>query len=132
MSMQSQLSKRALLTALKKNLGIITKSCQQVDIERQTHYRWLREDPEYKKEYEEIADIALDYAEGQLFKQIEEGEVTSTIFYLKCKGKSRGYIERTEVDQNNSGKLQIEILRADAKNTTTPEEPASGTSENIT
>ena len=41
--------------------------------------------------------MALDFAESQLHKQIQNGEVSSTIFYLKTKGKKRGYIERQEI-----------------------------------
>ena len=39
----------------------------------------------------------MDYAESQLHKQIGEGSTSATIFYLKTKGKSRGYIERQEI-----------------------------------
>ncbi len=31
---------------------------------------------------------------------IKEGEVSSTIFYLKTKEKRRGYVERQEIDTN--------------------------------
>jgi hypothetical protein len=46
--------------------------------------------------------VALDFAESQLHKQIQSGEVSSTIFYLKTKGKKRGYVERSEVDHSGS------------------------------
>jgi len=62
-------------------------------------------DEDYKAAVESISDIALDFAESQLHKQIKDGEVSSTIFYLKTKGKKRGYIEKTEVE--NSGSMTI-------------------------
>jgi hypothetical protein len=46
----------------------------------------------------------LDFAESQLFKSIQNGSDTATIFYLKCKGKKRGYIDRAEVDVTTNGK----------------------------
>lgn len=99
----SDILKKAMIEALEKSLGIVTTACKSVGISRQTHYRWLTEDPEYKAAVEGIADIALDFAESQLHKQIQNGEVSSTIFYMKCKGKSRGYVERSEMDVTSGG-----------------------------
>ncbi len=44
----------------------------------------------------------MDFAESQLYKQIKEGSTAATIFYLKTKGKKRGYIERQEIEHNGS------------------------------
>ncbi len=90
------IEKRAMIEALEKSLGIVTTACKTVGISRQTHYNWLN-DPAYKEAVDSIADIALDFAESQLHKQISNGEVSSTIFFLKTKGKKRGYVERTEI-----------------------------------
>lgn len=90
--------KKAMINALEKALGIVTTACKTVDISRDTHYRWLKEDEAYREACDGIADIALDFAESKLHKQIEKGDTTATIFYLKTKGKKRGYVERTEVD----------------------------------
>ena len=92
----TDIQKRSMIEALEKSLGIVTTACKSVGISRETHYRWMRDDEKYKEEVNGIADIALDFAESQLHKQIKDGEVSSTIFYLKTKGKKRGYIERTE------------------------------------
>lgn len=89
--------KKAMVEALEKSLGIVTTACKSCGVARSTHYEWLKDDEEYKTEVEGIADIALDFAESQLHKQIQKGEVSSTIFYLKTKGKKRGYIEKSEL-----------------------------------
>lgn len=89
--------KAAMLEALEKSLGIVSIAAKNVGIARSTHYDWMKSDTEYAASVESIADIALDFAESQLHKQIQEGEVTSTIFFLKTKGKKRGYVERTEI-----------------------------------
>ena len=94
---QTDTHKRAMIEALEKSLGVVTTACKTVGIARQTHYEWYREDEQYKASVDSIADIALDFAESQLHKQIQSGEVSSTIFYLKTKGKKRGYIERQEI-----------------------------------
>jgi len=96
----SDINKKAMIDALEKSLGIVTSACKAVGIARETHYRWMREDEEYSTSVKSIEDIALDFAESQLHKQISNGEVSSTIFFLKTKGKRRGYIERQEIDTN--------------------------------
>jgi hypothetical protein len=96
----SDINKKAMINALEKSLGIVTSACKAVGIARETHYRWMREDEDYSTSVKSIEDIALDFAESQLHKQISNGEVSSTIFYLKTKGKRRGYIERQEIDTN--------------------------------
>jgi hypothetical protein len=42
-----------------------------------------------------------------LHKQIQDGNPTSTIFYLKTKGKKRGYIERQEFAHEGIKTFQI-------------------------
>ena len=89
--------KKALIKALEKNLGVITYACKDVKVTRNTFYKYMREDPEFKKEAEAIDDVALDYVEKALHSQIKDGSTAATIFYLKTKGRKRGYIEK----QNN-------------------------------
>ena len=92
--------KTSMIEALEKSLGIVTTACKTVGIARQTHSNWMKDDEEYSNAVKSIEDIALDFAESQLHKQIRDGEVSSTIFFLKTKGKRRGYIERQEIDSN--------------------------------
>ena len=109
----SDITKKAMLEALEKSLGIVTSACKSVDISRETHYRWLREDVEYKAAVDSLTDVALDFAESQLHKQIKDGNSTATIFFLKTKGKKRGYVERQELDVSTGKMFQIEVLGND-------------------
>lgn len=110
MNKQNVTLKKAMIKALEQSLGIVTTACKIVGIERNTHYVWMREDEEYKKAVMGIEDIALDFAESQLHKQITDGEVSSTIFYLKTKGKKRGYIERSELTGLDGEPLKAFVL----------------------
>jgi len=89
--------KRAMLEALEKSLGVVTTACKQAQISRDTHYRWLKEDKDYRVKCKDMENVALDFAESQLHKQIMKGNPISTIFFLKCKGKKRGYIEQQDI-----------------------------------
>ncbi len=90
--------KAAMLEALEKSLGIVSTACKMVDISRQTHYAWLKADEEYKSAVNSIQDSVLDFAESHLYKLVKEGNPAATIFFLKTKGKKRGYIERQEIE----------------------------------
>ena len=107
---QTDIRKKNTIVALEKNLGIVTKTCKAVDIHRSTFYEWYNEDTEFAKQVDSVGDIALDFVESALHKQIEEGIPSSTIFYLKTKGKKRGYIESLELtgDENKPLKTTIE------------------------
>jgi len=45
-----------------------------------------------------IEESTLDIAEGTPHMPIEEGDLTATIFYLKTRGKGRGYTEHDKQD----------------------------------
>jgi hypothetical protein len=99
-----------MVEALKKTLGIVTTAASQVGISRNTHYTWMQEDPDYKAEVDGIADMAIDFAESSLQRQIQDGNTTATIFFLKTKGKDRGYVERQEVTGINGSGIVIQIV----------------------
>lgn len=103
------IKQKAMLEALEKSLGIVTSAAKKVGIDRTTHYKWMETDEAYKKAVEELNDVALDFAESKLHEQINNGEVSSTIFYLKTKGKKRGYIERTETELSTSKAFILEL-----------------------
>ena len=103
-------TKQAMLNALESSLGVVTPACKNVGISRQTHYDWLKEDAEYKAAVESMTDIAIDFAESNLHKQIKNGVPSSTIFYLKTKAKSRGYIEKQEIDHNVNDITGIKLI----------------------
>lgn len=107
-----------MIKALTKSLGVVTSACNIVGIARKTHYEWYHEDADYQKAVDDISDVALDFAESMLHKQIQDKDTTATIFYLKTKGKKRGYIERSEIDHNvNVSQLPaITITTKNARN----------------
>ena len=108
MDKSRHIKKESMLQALEKSLGVVTVACKQSDTPRSTYYKWLKEDQEFAKAVKEIENIALDFAESQLHTQIKDGSTSATIFYLKTKGKKRGYIERSELDLS-SGDEPIKI-----------------------
>jgi hypothetical protein len=82
-----------MLMALERNLCIVTKSAEEVGIARQTHYDWIAANPEYAQAVKELDNVVLDFAETQLHKNMKAQKEASIIFFLKTKGRERGYKE---------------------------------------
>jgi hypothetical protein len=108
MNKSRHIKKEAMLQALENSLGVVTVACKKTETPRSTYYKWLKEDQEFAQAVQEIENVALDFAESQLHTQIKDGSTSATIFYLKTKGKKRGYIERSELDLS-SGEEPIKI-----------------------
>lgn len=119
-------TKKAVLNALELYHGIVTDACGSIGLARSTFYEWLKVDAEFKAAVDEIQETALDFVESKLFQKIngvtlagrsgEDGEQlvyeqppsdTAIIFYLKTRGKKRGYIERTEITGADGAPLQV-------------------------
>lgn len=110
--------KEKMIQALELNLGNVSLSCKALGIARDTHYRWLREDKEYRKAVKDMENAALDFAESELFKQIAKGNPLSTIFFLKCKGKKRGYIEQSNLEIRGNMLFRADFGKSDTIHTT--------------
>lgn len=89
-----------MLEALRARMGIVSKAAEAAGINRTTHYQWLKDDPEYKQAVEDISESVIDMAESALYRMIasDNPNPQATLFLLKTRGKSRGYIERQEIE----------------------------------
>ena len=90
---RTHLKKRAMIEALEKSLGVVTDACKSAGVSRSHHYQWLEDDPVYAEQVRGLDNLALDFAESSLYRQIKDDNTTATIFYLKTRGKKRGYNE---------------------------------------
>ena len=105
--------KEKLLKALAETQGLIYHACKKAgNISRSTYYRYMKEDPEFAKEVEDIKQAQIDYVEGQLIKNISDGKETSIIFYLKSKARDRGYAEKLDITSGGKSltELKIEVI----------------------
>ena len=112
--------KDTFLKAFKLNNCNISKSCEAANISRQTFYNWKEDDDDFRQEVVACEEALLDLAESKLMENINKGATPELIFYLKTKGKKRGYIERTETDISSGGeKIVISLGSGIAPNETT-------------
>ena len=74
----------------------VSKASKIVGIDRTTHYLWLNNNQHYKQLFDDLQESMIDIAETMLMTNIEDAKETSIIFFLKTKGKKRGYQETLE------------------------------------
>ena len=68
--------KQSLINALEKSMGVVTTACKSVGIHRSTFYEYYNNDPDFKKEVNDIGNLALDFTESKMFEQIRDGNTT--------------------------------------------------------
>ncbi len=99
--------KKLLLEALERSLGIVTPACKDVGISRNQFYIYYNTDPDFKAAVDDINEITIDFVENQLLKKIKEGENQAILFFMKYKGRKRGYTEKIEIEGNINQKIEI-------------------------
>ncbi len=128
-----------MLEELVKSRGIISTAANNAGLSRKTHYNWTDKDhpnydPDYAERFEEICEASIDFVESKLLEKIngitmatfgEDGKPnvytmapsdTAIIFYLKTKGKKRGYVEKMDLDVKGLKFMPIPIAEADTQN----------------
>ncbi len=99
--------KAKLLEYLRETSGIVAYACEKAGISRVTYYNWYKEDPEFALKADDVQELQIDFAEASLLKKIKNEDTTAIIFYLKTKGKDRGYSERREITGVDGKAIQI-------------------------
>lgn len=108
-------NKKLILQALEKTLGIVTPACKEVGISRETFYRWYNSDDVFKKVVDDINEVTLDFAETQLLKKIKEGSERSILFYMKYRGRNRGYNDSLDITSGGEKITEIKLIQIDKK-----------------
>ena len=86
-----------VIEALKKSAGYVSGAATKLQCSTQTIYNYIAEHPEIADARKDIEERNLDAAEITLQGLIAQQNLAATIFYLKTKGKNRGYIEHQTV-----------------------------------
>ena len=99
---QKKVLKEQYIEALRRSVGVMAPACAQIGVERGTIYRWRKEDPDFDAACDEVLEVALDFAESALMRNIHAGDTKAIKFFLQCKGRGRGYDPRQGIDLNAS------------------------------
>lgn len=102
-----------LIDAIYKNMGIVSgilKTLEKdygIKVTRNAIYERRYSNKKIADAFEEAEELTLDVAENRLKSAINEGNMSAVLFYLKTKGKNRGYAERKEVTGINGEAIQV-------------------------
>jgi hypothetical protein len=86
-----------VIEAIRKSRGFVSTIAKRLGCERTYIYKLIEKYPTAKEALENEREGVKDFAEGKLIQQIDAGNVTAIIFYLKTQAKDRGYVEKQEI-----------------------------------
>lgn len=93
--------------AITQARGFVTYAAKILGCDRTTVHNYIKAYDVCKQALKDARAGTLDNAELQLLNQINDGNTTAIIFYLKTIGKARGYVERHDIGLG----LSTEALR---------------------
>lgn len=99
-----EVGKRYDITTIKKAIlgskGMVQVVADRLGCEWHTAKRYIEQFEETKIAFQNENESMIDFAESKLFQAISEEDLTAIIFYLKTKGKNRGYIEKFQSEHS--------------------------------
>jgi len=101
-------NKAKFLAAYRKAASNMSSACESVGISRNTVEQvWMKKDAAFAASVNEQKERMIDFVESALMKNIIAGNVVAQIFFLKCQGKIRGYVERQEITGKDGESLDV-------------------------
>lgn len=88
------------IKAYEENGCNVTATCEALGISRKVFREMVSKSRKLSEAIEEFEESMKDFAESKLRENIENNDVESLMFYLRTKGRSRGYVEGSEVVVN--------------------------------
>ena len=102
-----------VIEALEESRGMIAPAARKLGCSRNTIRAYIQEYTEVAQALVDEEEATTDHAELRLFQAIDRGEAWAICFYLKCKGKKRGYVERAEVTGPGGKAVNIKLVYDD-------------------
>ena len=87
-----------VVAAIKDSGGFVTEIARRLGCSRSTIYRYKQNHKQIAEAIFEEKEHLLDTAESALLKQVNTGNITAIIFYLKTQGYHRQYGDRSKLD----------------------------------
>lgn len=102
-----QIKAEEYVEAIKQARGLVSVAAARLGCSTQAVYNARDRYATVRQALKEAREAMGDHAEARLFQQIDEGNTTALIFYLKCLHKARGYVERQEITGPDGGPIAV-------------------------
>ncbi len=95
----------AIVEVVLGTAGNLTNAAKKLNVPRTTLTSWISRDEELKVAVDDANEVLLDAAESRLYHAIHNDKSERLLeFFLKTKGKHRGYTEKIDVNADVSFK----------------------------
>lgn len=111
---KKKLTDRAVEKALLANRGIVTEAAKALGVVRQTIAIYVKNSEHLQGVQLRATEELIDKAEGHLYTLIAEGNITALIYFLKTKGKHRGWAQDSHTAGVDDGAISEENSRGTA------------------
>lgn len=108
------ITKEEVLKAIEGSQGLVTKIQKRLEEMKGTKICWdtvskyCHQWPECEDAIKAEKEAMLDLAENNIFKELSRGDSKTSKWYLRMKGKERGYVETQEI-LTNADPLNINL-----------------------
>ena len=113
--MAKKVTQEQVLEAIKGTQGLISKIQKKLEAATGEHWNWETVE-KYVHKWEACEEAVkaekeamLDLAENNIFKALKQNDLATSKWYLRMKGKERGYIETQEVHNINADPLNVNL-----------------------
>lgn len=103
------------LIALEKAIGITQAALENTGVSRPKFLLWYNTNEEFANRVNQIQDKQIDFVESKLLERINKGDTTAITFYLKTKGKERGYTDKAQNEVEREVIININALQSPPK-----------------
>lgn len=101
--------KKAFITTFMKTLNI-SGTCKKLGIGRTTFYDWMRDDPEFKRQFEDLNEFKKDWYIEKFDKLCDAGDSRSINNAIATFCKDRGYGKSIEQNIKSEGPIEIKLI----------------------
>ena len=113
--MAHKISKEQMLEAIQGSQGLVSKIQRKLEailgekISWDTTEKWIHKWEEAETAVKNEKEAMLDIAENNIFKDMVNGDTATSKWYLRMKGKERGYEDTAQLQLDNTDPLRIDL-----------------------
>ena len=113
--MAHKITKEQMIEAIQGSQGLVSKIQRKLEailgekISWDTTEKWIHKWEEAETAVKNEKEAMLDIAENNIFKDMVNGDTATSKWYLRMKGKERGYEDTPTIQVANDDPLKIDI-----------------------